>query len=153
MKKFFPAFVLLSVTAVLPAYRLKSILAEGPRSVLARSSNRSAFELMHAVLADDTANRLISPVSVYLSLGLLYNAAAKDTRDSIGHVLRMADMDIYKLNALSKGLVQQFSQQQIVLLSGVLNDPEITMPHAPTPFRPAGHRLLRGTRSRPTRQS
>lgn len=84
-------------------------MSPAERSVLARTSNRFAFNLMGAMLRDDTTNMLVSPVSVYLSLNLLYNGAAGDTRDSIGQALQVMDIDIHQLNALSKNLVQQFS--------------------------------------------
>jgi hypothetical protein len=60
MKKVFPACIVLSILASLPSYRLKTINEE--HSLLARSSNQFAFTLMHAILKDDTTNRLISPV-------------------------------------------------------------------------------------------
>ncbi|MBN9383919.1 MAG: hypothetical protein J0H74_24400 [Chitinophagaceae bacterium] len=105
MKKFFPASIVLSIIVSLPSYRTRI----NENSLLVRGSNRFAFTLMHAMLKDDTANRLVSPVGVYLSLNLLYNGAARDTRDSIGQALQVIDMDIPQLNALSKNLVQQFS--------------------------------------------
>ncbi|HVW59510.1 MAG TPA: serpin family protein [Puia sp.] len=106
MKKFFPAGTVLLVIVLLPSYGQKMPLAE--RSVLARGSNRFAFTLMRAMLKD-TTNRLVSPMGVYLSLNLLYNGAAGDTRDSIGQALQVMDINIHQLNALSKNLVQQFS--------------------------------------------
>lgn len=109
MKRFFPACIVLSVVVSLPSYRPKTKTLTEERSLLARGSNRFAFTLMHAMLKDNTTNRLVSPVSVYLSLNLLYNGAARDTRDSIGQALQVVDMDIAQLNALSKNLVQQFS--------------------------------------------
>jgi len=107
MKTFFPAFFLLSVVVLLPSYRPRSVVIE--RSALARSSNQFGFSFFHHLLKDDTANRIVSPVGVYLSLNLLYNAAARDTRDSIGFALQVSDMDIPQLNAQSKVLLQQFS--------------------------------------------
>src|SRR5689334_14348267 len=106
MKKFFPACIILILVS-LPSYRPKNTDEE--HTLLARSSNQFAFSLMRAMLKDDTTNRLVSPLGVYFSLNLLYNGAARDTRDSIGQALKMADMDIHQLNALSKSLVQQFS--------------------------------------------
>ena len=109
MKKLFTAFIFLSFAVLLPAWHPKVLNNSNERSALSRSSNRFAFALIHAVLASDSSNRLVSPVGVYLSLSLLYNGANKATRDSIGQALQVADMDILQLNAQSKGLLQEFS--------------------------------------------
>src|SRR5689334_11055931 len=87
MKTFFPAFLLLSVIVLLPSYRLRSVAIE--RSALARSSNQFTFSFFHHLLKNDTVNTVVSPVGVYLSLNLLYNAAARDTRDSIGYAIQV----------------------------------------------------------------
>lgn len=107
MKTFFPAFLFLSVIVLLPSYRQRSVAIE--RSALARSSNQFTFSFFHHLLKNDTVNTVVSPVGVYLSLNLLYNAAARDTRDSIGYAIQVIDMDLPQLNAQSKLLMQQFS--------------------------------------------
>ena len=109
MKKFFPAFIFLSAIVLLPSYRLKPLHTSEERSGLARSSNQFTFAFFHNLLKDDVSNRLVSPVGVYLGLNLLYNAAAKETRDSIGQTLRVIDMDIRDLNVQSRTLMEQFS--------------------------------------------
>jgi len=68
-----------------------------------------AFHLINAVLQQDTGqgNKLISPLSVYLSLCVLYNGAGYATKDSIAEVLQLRGMNIYNLNALCKNMLQE----------------------------------------------
>ena len=109
MKKIIPALVVLFLITLLPSLRTVSVRTSTPRSVLAKGSNQFAFSLMRSVMSDDTSNKVVSPVGVYLSMGLLYNAANKDTRDVLAHTMQVADMDINKLNALSRSLLQELS--------------------------------------------
>lgn len=73
------------------------------------SSNPFAFTLLHAVLEQDNgkSNKLISPLSIYLSICLLYNGAGEATRDSLAEVLQVSGMDIRTLNGLCKNMFQE----------------------------------------------
>ena len=73
------------------------------------SNNPFAFNLLHAVLEQDPGshNMLISPLSVYLTLSMLYNGAGHATRDAIAQTLQTTDIDIVRLNTLCKGLLQR----------------------------------------------
>ena len=69
-----------------------------------------AFGLLHSAIRLDTADRnlLISPLSLYLSLGILYNGAGHATRDSIAQALQSrVDLDNTQLNIRCKELLQQ----------------------------------------------
>jgi len=75
----------------------------------ALSHSQFAFHLMNAVLAEDTTsnNKLISPLSLYFSLSMLYNGAGHATRDSIAEALHTGDMAIPNLNSFCKETIQQ----------------------------------------------
>jgi len=55
------------------------------------------FDLYHR-LADPEENTIISPVSIYLALSLVYNSAEGETREEIAELLQVADMDLEEFN-------------------------------------------------------
>jgi serpin B len=73
------------------------------------SHNQFAFHLLDAVLTEDHSgtNKLVSPLNLYLTLGMLCNGAAHDTRDSIAMALQATDMELPNLNSLCKETLQQ----------------------------------------------
>ncbi len=73
------------------------------------SHNQFAFHLLDAVVTQDNSptNKLVSPLSLYLTLGMLCNGAAHDTRDSIAMALQASDMELPNLNSLCKETLQQ----------------------------------------------
>src|SRR5205085_11629975 len=59
-------------------------------------------------LQDNTAgNKLISPLSMYLALSMVYNGANGATKDSIAHTLQLAGIDINDLNAVCNATITQ----------------------------------------------
>jgi serine protease inhibitor len=108
MKKMMLFCVLLGSAAFLPAGNDQtSSFPIHPE--LTVSHNQFAFHLLNAVLDEDTsnANKLISPLGVYLALSILYNGAGHATRDSIAETLHATDIDISNLNGMCKELLQQ----------------------------------------------
>jgi serpin B len=73
------------------------------------ASNQFAFNLFQAVLKQDPAlnNKLVSPLSVYMALSMVYNGSANSTRDSIAKALQLNGISIDDLNALNKALIHQ----------------------------------------------
>jgi serine protease inhibitor len=106
MQSRFLHFILPGLFAFLPAHPGK-LPAPHPEFVL--SHNQLAFRLLDAVCAQDSSgsNKLVSPLSLYLTLGMLYNGAAHETRDSLGEVLQTADIELPNLNGLCKETMQQ----------------------------------------------
>lgn len=80
-----------------------------PHPEFSLSSNQFAFNLLNAVLDQDPApgNKLVAPLSVYFSLGMLYNGAGHATRDSIGGALQTGDIALPNLNSMCKEALQQ----------------------------------------------
>jgi serine protease inhibitor len=106
MQSRFLHFFLPGLFAFLPANPDK-LQAPHPEFVL--SHNQFAFRLLDAVCARDSSgsNKLVSPLSLYLTLGMLYNGAAHQTRDSLAEVLQTADIELPDLNGLCKETMQQ----------------------------------------------
>lgn len=65
-----------------------------------QANNAFAFTFLHATLQQDGANnnKLISPLSIYLALSMVYNGADNATKDSIAHALQLSGIDINTLN-------------------------------------------------------
>jgi len=86
---------------------------ESPRQLLhpefALSHDQFAFRLLKTVVAQDPVrnNKLISPLSLYLTLGILYNGAAHETKDSLAGALRAEDIEIPNFNSFCKEALQQ----------------------------------------------
>jgi serpin B len=73
------------------------------------ASNQFAFKFFNTVLQQDPAltNKLVSPLSVYSALSMVYNGAANATRDSIAKALQLNGISIDDLNTLNKALITQ----------------------------------------------
>ena len=108
MQSRFLYFILPGLFAFLPATPGK-IPHNPPHPEFVLSHNQFAFHLLDAVCAQDStnSNKLVSPLSLYLTLGMLYNGAAHETRDSLAQVLQAADIEIPNLNGLCKETMQQ----------------------------------------------
>src|ERR1700761_2952244 len=86
---------------------------ESPRQLLhpefAQSHDQFAFRLLQTVVQQDPVrnNKVISPLSLYLTLGMLYNGAAHETKDSIAGALRAEDIQLPNFNSFCKEAMQQ----------------------------------------------
>src|ERR1700742_3669915 len=84
-----------------------------PRHLLhpefALSHDHFAFRLLQTVVQQDPVrnNKVISPLSLYLTLGMLYNGAAHETKDSIAGALRAEDIQLPNFNSFCKEAMQQ----------------------------------------------
>jgi serine protease inhibitor len=108
MQSRFLYFVLPGLFAFLPATPGK-FTHNPPHPEFVLSHNQFAFRLLDAVCAQDSSNsnKLVSPLSLYLTLGMLYNGAAHETRDSLAEVMQAADIELPNLNGLCKETMQQ----------------------------------------------
>jgi serine protease inhibitor len=76
------------------------------------ASNKTAFNLFDQVLSlNENNNTLISPLSIYMALGMVYNGANNATRDSIAKVLQMSGTEIDNLNTTAKAMIEQLPQE------------------------------------------
>src|SRR6185503_199162 len=87
------------------------------------ASNQFAFKFFNTVLQQDPAqnNKLVSPLSVYTALSMLYNGASNSTRDSIAKTLQLNGISIDDLNALNKTLIQQMPTEDNKVAMNIAN--------------------------------
>ncbi len=77
------------------------------------ASNSFAFNFFKKTLEQDTAtaNQLVSPLSIYLALSMVYNGAANTTKDAIEKVLQLQGISIQDLNNTCQALMQQLPEE------------------------------------------
>lgn len=73
------------------------------------ASNSFALNILQKQLQADAAynNKLVSPLSIYLALSMVYNGAAAATKDSMAAALQLNGLNITDLNATCKALIEQ----------------------------------------------
>ncbi|HEX4372189.1 MAG TPA: serpin family protein [Puia sp.] len=78
-------------------------------SSVVAANNKFAFNFLQASLQSDTSsrNKLISPLSIYIALSMVYNGANNATLDSISKVLQLSGISIDDLNATCQAFLQQ----------------------------------------------
>lgn len=88
------------------------VLPENGASVI-NANNQFAFDFFHVTLEQDQENnnKLISPLSIYLALSMVYNGSDNATKDSIAKALRLSGIDINTLNSVCKALLSQFPDE------------------------------------------
>ena len=122
MKKMFfiPGFILLvmmfvSCKKTTPVYdETNNITLPADGSSVVAANNQFAFNFFQAALQQDTssANKLISPLSIYLALSMVYNGANNATKDSIAKTLQLSGIDINSLNATCQALIQRITNRR-----------------------------------------
>jgi len=89
---------------------------------MVNASNKTAFNLFNQVLSSsENNNTLISPLSIYIALAMIYNGANGKTADSIAKVLEMEGISIDDLNATSKALIEQLPAEDNTVTLSVAN--------------------------------
>jgi serpin B len=85
------------------------VLPPAGTSGIIQANTDFAFDFWHTVLQNDSSpvNKMVSPLSIYLALSMLYNGADHATRDSIQYALRLNGISIEDLNNTCKALLQQ----------------------------------------------
>lgn len=96
-----------------PEERTQTIVLPTNGAAVINANNQFAFDFLRATLSQDTSNnnKLISPLSIYLALSMVYNGADNATKDSIVNTLQMSGIDIVSLNAICQSLLSQFPQE------------------------------------------
>lgn len=89
----------------------KTIQLPANGDAVINASNTFAFKFFKAAVKRDgiTPNKLISPLSIYLALAMVYNGADNATRDSITNVLALTGLTINDLNNTCQALMEQLS--------------------------------------------
>jgi serpin B len=72
-------------------------------SDIVTSLNNFAFN-MYDELSKNTNNMFISPTSIYLAMGMVYNGANGDTQEEMANVLNIGNMSLKDFNQLSRDL-------------------------------------------------
>jgi serine protease inhibitor len=87
------------------------------------AGNQFAMNFFNTVLQHDTVtpNPLISPLSIYMALSMLYNGSEGATRDSIALVLQQTGLPIDQLNAVSNALIHQLPTEDSKISLSVAN--------------------------------
>ncbi len=103
-------FTSCSKTNSIPDQKTQVIVLPPNGASVINSSNRFAFDFFHGTLQQDgeANNKLISPLSIYLALSMVYNGADNATKDSIANTLRLDGIDINSLNSLCHTLISAF---------------------------------------------
>jgi len=90
------------------------------------ANNTFAFKFLQSALQQDSSsssNKLISPLSIYMALSMVYNGADKATKDSMAYALQLQGIDINSLNATCKSLIQQLpgedNQVQLAIANSI----------------------------------
>jgi serpin B len=74
------------------------------------ANNKFAFSLFKKIAyEEDTENYMISPVSLYLALGMTYNGAAKNTKTAFENTLNYNDFNADEINSINKEIIANLS--------------------------------------------
>ena len=94
-------------TNTIPDQKTQIIVLPPNGASVINASNAFAFEFFHSMLKNeaDRGNKIISPLSIYLALSMVYNGADHATKDSIEKVLQLKGIDINSLNAVCNTLI------------------------------------------------
>ena len=87
----------------------KTIVLPANGEAVVQANNQFAFKLMQSVIQADAGNtnKLVSPLSIYLALGMVYNGADNATKDSMAAALQLSGLTINDLNNACKALIEQ----------------------------------------------
>jgi serine protease inhibitor len=115
------AFVSCKKDGVSPA-ESKVLLLPAMSGTIINASNKTAFSLFDQVLSlNENNNTLISPLSIYMALGMVYNGADNATRDSIAKVLELSGTEVDNLNSTAKALIEQLPQEDNKVTFSIAN--------------------------------
>lgn len=101
----------------------KTIVLPANGAAIVNANNAFAFNFLHAALQLDDAdkNKLISPLSIYLALSMVYNGVDNATKDSMTKTLQLAGIDINSLNEVCNALITQLPQEDNRVTFSVAN--------------------------------
>jgi Serine protease inhibitor len=105
-----------------PPATSKDLQLPAEAGTVINSSNTAAFKIFNKVLSsEENANTLVSPLSIYMALGMVYNGAENATRDSIGKVLEIEGNGVDNLNATAKALIEQLPGEDNKVTMSIAN--------------------------------
>lgn len=88
-----------------------------------QATNEFAINIFRAMLAHDPDqnNKLISPLSIYTCMSMVYNGSATSTKDSMTKALSLAGVSLPQLNAVSRALIQQMPKEDSKVQLSIAN--------------------------------
>ena len=103
--------------------KTQTIVLPANGEAVINASNQVAFNFLQATLQQDPAdnNKLISPLSIYLALSMVYNGADHATKDSIAQTLKISGIDINNLNAVCQSLITQLPKEDSKVQLAIAN--------------------------------
>ena len=103
------------------------------------ANNKFGFNFFKTVLQQDTSasNKLISPLSIYLALSMVYNGADNATKDSIANTLQLSGISIDELNNASHKLTRQLAGEDRQVQLSIANSIWYNKNVQPVPSFPA----------------
>lgn len=101
----------------------KTIVLPASGSSIVNANNVFGFNFLHSTLQFDktNSNKLISPLSIYMALSMVYNGAANATKDSIANTLQLSGININDLNAVCNALITQLPAEDSKVKLSIAN--------------------------------
>lgn len=84
-------------------------------------NNDLGFKILTEVDADDNDNRFISPTSLMMALGMVYNGADGETKDEIAETLQAEGIDIEDMNQANASLMTMLDRDMSDIQLDVAN--------------------------------
>jgi serine protease inhibitor len=120
-RRFFRSFFLIAIIATITCCKKANSVADVTQTIVLpangapviAASNLFAFNFLQADLQQDSVadNKLISPLSIYLALSMVYNGSNNATKDSITKTLQLSGISINDLNAVCQSLITQLPKE------------------------------------------
>lgn len=86
------------------------------------ASTAFGFDFYRATLVrEEAGNTLISPLSIYLALAMLYNGAEGATREEMDRALRLNGMPLDRMNELCGSLIRRLGEADPVVKLSIAN--------------------------------
>ncbi len=88
-----------------PENSMPSDVKEDDYKEIITPNNELGFKLFQQVKPDDEGNVFISPTSLFMALGMVYNGAGGETKEEMARTLQMEGIDANHLNKASASLM------------------------------------------------
>ncbi len=109
-------------TPIIPSPGHSIALPENGAAVIT-AQNKFAFRLFREALLKDktSSNKLISPLSIYLDLSMVYNGAGGNTLDSMQQVLQLGNINANLLNQTNQALIAGLPEEDPSIVFNIAN--------------------------------
>ena len=97
------------------------VYGESDYQKLSIPNNRLGFQLLTLVEEDDVSNFLISPTSLMMALGMVYNGADGNTKKEIAEAMQLKGIDVKTFNQANASLMMMLDKHTDHLTLAVAN--------------------------------